>query len=99
MESSGVGYPQHPEKKQRSSLKKPPRCWGVCGRGCEVAVSDDDIVSGTVEAEEAEEAEAEEAEAEEKAEAEAEADVFSSSTAAISSSICSVVTSLSIASV
>ena len=102
MESSGVGYPQHPEKKQRSSLKKPPRCWGVCGRGCEVAVSDDDIVSGTVEAEEAEveEAaeEAEEAEAEEKAEA-AEADVFSSSTTAISSSTCSVVTSLSIASV
>ena len=66
-------------------------------------MSDDDIVSGTVEAEEAEvEEAAEEAEAEEEeAEVEeaAEADVFSSSTAAIPSSICSVVTSLSIASV
>ena len=88
----GVGYPQHPEKKQRISLKKPPRCWGVCGKGCDVAVSDDNIVSGTV----AEEAEAEVAEVAEVAEA---ADVFSSSTAAISSSTCSVVTSLSIASV
>lgn len=84
----GVGYPQHPEKKQRISLKKPPRCWGVCGKGCEVAVSDDNIVSGTVAAEVAESAELAEAAA-----------VFSSSTAAISSSTCSVVTSLSIASV
>lgn len=39
-------YPQHPEKKQRIRLKNPLR-WGVCGVFCEVAVSDDNIVSGT----------------------------------------------------
>jgi len=43
-----IDHPQHPEKKQRMRLKKPVRCWEVCGKLEEGGVvSDVTMVTGT----------------------------------------------------